>query len=515
MECSSARWCSSSVAKNGFPPLCSRTRSRRSSRGPFAEDRPRQLTERRPRERLEPRRRAATAGRLEHACDALCRLGTGRDDEADAPEVRALRRFCQFAGEVDRRRVGPLEVVEHDDDRRGVGDQLDHAAVQGAPSRRGRGTGALLRLRRLAGEPGGQAFVGRERGDDRTPRRVGAASVGVAAGEHPAGADDRAAGDLRDDRRLAHPRIAHERQHATFAGHVFQLGELLGPPDRGARHVAPLAHGVVASPDQAPHLDRLGLPLHHDRAHVFELEARATELDGQLADVDLSGRRRRLEALGDVHRVAQDGVGDVGGGAREAPHRVSGVHPDVHREGAGELGQELAQRVDLLEHLERRRQRPLGVVLRRRRQPEAGEERVAGVVEHRAAVARHDVTEAGDHGVDDLAEGLRIDLLGQGGEAGDVDEQRGQQAPLLARLAEPRQPAVLAHRRRTAVPAEARAIGVLAGARPALPRHDPDATRARRGDRLTWAPPRPASFGGSSPRWSRTTERTTDCPSVS
>ena len=44
----------------------------------LAEDRPRQLTERRRGERLELRRPAATAGRLEHASDALLPPQDGR-----------------------------------------------------------------------------------------------------------------------------------------------------------------------------------------------------------------------------------------------------------------------------------------------------------------------------------------------------------------------------------------------------------------------------------------------------
>jgi hypothetical protein len=432
--------------------------------GSVAEHRPRELGE--PRATEGPQlgsHRARSAG-VEHASHAIVSavlVGAGGDDQTHPAERSVLCRVGQLAHQVDRRLVGPVEVVDHDHDRRPVGDELDHATVERPPAGGGARAGALLRLGRFAGEPRRQPLVRREGGDDRTPGRVRPAAVRRARAEHPTGTGDGASGDLGDERRLAHAGFPDQRQHTASSCQPLELGELLDAPDGGARHVTAAAHHVVAPAHESPRLDRLGLALHRDRSDVLQLEPGAAEPHGELADVDLPGRGGSLQPLGHVHRVAEHRVGDVGGGAGEASDGVPGVDSDVHRQALGDLRQHLPQGVELGEHVERARQRPLGVVLGRRRQPEPGEQRVAGVVQHRAAMAGHDVAETGDHGVDDLAERLRVDLFGERREARDVGEQGGDQTPLLAWLTETGEPRLTARRRGAAVAAEARAIGVL------------------------------------------------------
>jgi hypothetical protein len=114
---------------------------------------------------------------------------------------------------------------------------------------------------------------------------------------------------------------------------------------------------------------------------------------------------------------------------------VAGVDADVQRQPCRVVAESLADPCELAMHLERDEERAVRIVLVRDRRAEEREERVACELLDEAVIAADDAREAADDGVDHLEELLRVEAVGEGGEAGDVREERRDQAPLLLELA--------------------------------------------------------------------------------
>jgi hypothetical protein len=246
---------------------------------------------------------------------------------------------------------------------------------------------------------------------------------------------------------------------------------------------------------EPPRDDRLELPFQRQLAHRLELEVVAGEAVREIADVRLAARRRRLQSLGEDHRIAEDGVVHPNGAPHHACDRVAGVDADVEREVVAPRAEVAADALELSLHLEGDVQRPLGVVLVTDRRAEERQERIAREFLDVALVATDDVREGRDERIDHLEQLLGIELVREGREAGDVREQRRDQPSLLgdgaSRLDEPlrdlagdeatqRLADVVRRRRRlgrlatrlgeaSAVAAKARSGGILARAEVARP----------------------------------------------
>jgi hypothetical protein len=138
--------------------------------------------------------------------------------------------------------------------------------------------------------------------------------------------------------------------------------------------------------DHAERRHRLRLALQRQRLDRLDLDRVAHQRVGGLADVDLVGRRRRLQPRGDVDRVA-GGELLVGGGV-VAGHHLAGVHAgavgQLHAVALGEVGVDRLQR---RLHADRRAHGAQRVVLVRARQAEHRHDRVADVLLDLAAVA--------------------------------------------------------------------------------------------------------------------------------
>ena len=147
------------------------------------------------------------------------------------------------------------------------------------------------------------------------------------------------------------------------------------------------------------------------------------------ADQHAARRRRHLEPLRDVHRVAEGGV--VATRAQRTDEHLAGVDADAHLDVDVEP---IGPRADRLLHPQRRPHGPLGVVLVAHRRAEQGDDGVADDLVDAAAERVDVVDEALEAPVDDALHLLGITALGQRGEADEVGEQhRGDAALVRAR----------------------------------------------------------------------------------
>ena len=153
--------------------------------------------------------------------------------------------------------------------------------------------------------------------------------------------------------------------------------------------------------------------------------------------VTLPGLRRRLEARGDVDRVAHHrvAVADLAG------QHVAGVDPDPQREAAAGGGGDVL--VDLLHrglHRQAGADGTLGVVLVGDRRTEHRHHVVADVLVDGAAVADDLLPEPAQRPVDDRLHGLGVHALGDRRVAEQVGEQHRRLAALLRQTAGGRAP---------------------------------------------------------------------------
>ena len=366
--------------------------------------------------------------------------------EADEEDGRVPRPVGDVLDEVEERRLAPVDVVEDDHDRPPAREDLEQVP---------HGPEALLGRADLASEADEPRH---ELGDDRgvvvalePGGDEGANALGVVPGE-PGGLEDdlahrperdplpvgeaapledgRPVADLGEDlgheARLAHPRGPEDGEEVAGAlphSASERVGEehpLAAAADDRRLEPRRVPGRVRMNLEQPVGGDRLVLALHGQRLERLHDDGVAGEAVRHLADEDLAGRGRLLEALGDVDRLARHealGTARVAGDHLTAGH--SRAHGDAHAEVALELFVELGQRVAELDDRPQRAQR---VVLVDDRRAEDGHDRVADELLHRPAVALEDRPHAREVAIHDPAQLLGVVALAHAGPVGHVRE---------------------------------------------------------------------------------------------
>ncbi len=155
----------------------------------------------------------------------------------------------------------------------------------------------------------------------------------------------------------------------------------------------------------------------------------ADELERRRAEHDRSGRRRLLDSLGDVDRIARDEAAVT----RVADVHVAGVDPDAQVEPETVLALDrLAQSGDGCAGVGGGTDGPQGIVLVRHRYAEDGHDRVADELLDRAAVALDRPAGGGEVAVQHAPQRLGVERLRELGRLDEVgEEDRDRLAPFL------------------------------------------------------------------------------------
>ena len=272
-------------------------------------------------------------------------LGAGHAREQ---EGNAFGELGDVADEFDELRLGPLEVVEHEDD----GSLGRHSLEQHAdcPHLLGRGPAARDsdRLTNALRDAIGQLASARER-RELAPgglRRVGLIEVRrldqrfgqrmerdpLPVRQTPAAQDGRTTSEALDEGghqpRLADAPDAEHREDpappvglGSFEGVAEKL-QLVFPPDHGRVEVTGEPGRARRHLDEAKGGHRIGLALRAQRRPARRSPHRAR---GQrcVSHQDLAGRRGLLQPRRDVHRVSRHDLLVAHPG-----HHLAGVHPD-------------------------------------------------------------------------------------------------------------------------------------------------------------------------------------------
>ena len=242
--------------------------------------------------------------------------------------------------------------------------------------------------------------------------------------------------ELVQQARLAHPRLPHDRDQLRSAltgrtlEQTLQTGELLlAPHQRGVGTTrARCVLGGRAHLHGLPRRDGLGLALELQRREPEVVHLRRGQASRPVTDEDAADLRRRLQASGYVHGVAQDRVCL----ADPAGQHLTGVHPHPQRELHAELGLDPAVQLRHRRlHTEGRSHRPLSVVLVGDRRAEHRHHRVADELVDTPAETLDLACQPIQARLQQRLDRLVVQLLGHGGVARDVREHHRDRAPLL------------------------------------------------------------------------------------
>ena len=402
--------------------------------------------ERRKRERQRVRLATSPGGA---ACEEL------RAGRADDEQRYARRPVDEMVDEVEEAFVGPVEVLEDEDERALVGDPLEQAApcgkrlvlaltppgdvldprqraemaegpfdVVARQSRRDdrpelslglvlrvRLEDAGVRLHHLAQRPETDPLAVRQRSALAPVDELGVVLDGLE--------------QLVDEAALADPRLTDERHQLDLAGasrpleRVEQRVELAAPADERRPHAARDVH-ADACPclHRLPGLDRLRLALRLHRLGLAVVDRFASRAPRRLADEDAVDRCIGLKPRRGVDDVAGHHALTLLGPRAERDERLPGVDADAELE----LGLLVE---DPVTDCERGADGALRVVLVRHRRAEDGHHRVADELLHRAAEALELVAQPGVVGTEQRPHLLRIHLLGARREADEIGEEDG------------------------------------------------------------------------------------------
>ena len=350
--------------------------------------------------------------------------------------------------------VGPVQVLEDEDERPFVRQALEEAApggerlvtgvagglrTGGKPDERpevrldpGVGDGVRelagrlclvvavedsgLRLDHLAERPEGDALSVRQTAPVPPGDQVRVALDRAVQLEDEPALPDPGHTDERDELRRALAQRARERilEQRDFAGATDERGavDAVDPDPRTCLY-------------DLPRLHRLRLPLRDHRLRLAVLDRALRRPVRLFPDEDSVHRRGRLEPCGGVDHIARrHRLSRLRPGV-DGDERLTGVDPDSHLDAL--VGRPLADR-------ERRTDRTLRVVLVRDRRTEDRHRRVADELLHGAAVAFELRTYAGVVAAELGGDVLRVELLRARGEADQIGEQDRDDLPLPAGL---------------------------------------------------------------------------------
>ena len=366
-------------------------------------------------------------------------LGTREADEQD-------RRFAspvgQMLDEVEERGLGPLQVVEEDDERAGPAFRLEETADR--PGRFVRRSGILSEVDRggdplrdqrclVAGQNAsdpGERFLSVATAEGLGERPVrDALAVGKAAAAHHRRLASDTRQELRDQPRLADARGPENREQEARA---FPDGSLVGLLERGELAFASDHRGIEAAGpagqisrqrDQPVRPDRFALALQTQRLGRLDLDRVANEAIRGLAEQDLAGRSGLLEALGHVHRVT--GRKPLALAAVAGDH-LAGVHAGANGDRDAPVAfQLLVQGCEPFAHLRGRAHRSQRVVLVQHGDSEDGHDGVPDELLDRPFVALDDRLHLVEVPAHHASQRLGVELLAERGRPGDVGEDHG------------------------------------------------------------------------------------------
>ncbi len=420
---------------------------------------------------------------------------------------------AQVLEELEHRRVGPVQVLDHQHQRmagrhglhepppggerlravdpgplgvdqaeQGGDAGLDPLLVGGVGHQRGHGRLQLgLDLARVVGlEHAGLGLDDLGERPEGDPVAVGQAAALAPGDQLRAGVQ--AGRQLPDQAALADPGGAghgHQPRRPGLDGlevDAFQQVQLgLAADQRGDR--PGVDAGAAARPLQPPHRHRVGLALDPDRPQLLEVEQPPGRPEGRLADHHPARRGHPLEAGGGVDHVPDHALGGL---AR--------IQVDQHLAGGDADPGRQVQLADGGQHPQGAAHGPLGVVLVGHRGAEHGHHAVADELVQGAAEPLDLGPQPGVVGAQQGADVLGVGLVGAGGEADQVAEQHGDDLAL-----QPGRPG--RGQRGAAGPAEAEAVGVVLPAGRAA-RHVRRGCRGRAG-----GPRRRPRCGCARPAW--------------
>ena len=284
------------------------------------------------------------------------------------------------------------------------------------------------------GQPGG-ALEQLDHRVEHTARVMGRAVVA----ERREALVGQAVAEVSDDARFADAGLAGEQDDVALA-----LSGALPPFQQEVDLLLPADHGPEPEPAQSleaafgpalaqdgPRRDGLRKTLEPVRPRVRELEQAADQTPRAPADDDAPGRGERLEAGGEIGRLADHRLLLRRTLADQlADHHQPRGDADPCREGPAFADAELRDRRD---QFQPGAHRPLHLVLVRLRIAEVGEHAVAHVLRDMAAPALDGSHHAAMVGADEVAHVLGVEAPAELGRAGEVDEHDRQLAPLACR----------------------------------------------------------------------------------
>jgi hypothetical protein len=241
-------------------------------------------------------------------------------------------------------------------------------------------------------------------------------------------------GELVDEARLAHPRLADDRHHLTVtvtrellgAAELRQLGiaadEAREPAPDGRLQAGPRRAG----PRHLVDLHRLGEPLHRHGAERLHLDVALGQRQRPGRDHDRAGIGELLHARGQVCRLADGRVVHVEIVADGAHDDLPGVQPDADLDHGPVRASHLFRiRLHGLLHPERREAGSHGVVLVGEGGAEEGHDPIAHHLVHGALVAVDGVHHQREEGIENLARLLGIAVGEQLHGALEIGEEHG------------------------------------------------------------------------------------------
>ena len=224
-------------------------------------------------------------------------------------------------------------------------------------------------------------------------------------------------GELVDEARLAHPRLADDRRHLTVtvagellgAAELLQLGVAADEPRQPAPGGRLQAGPRRARPRHLVDLHGVGEPLHRHGAERLHLDVALGQRQRLGRDHDRAGIGELLHPRGQVRRLADGRVVHVEIAADGAHDDLPGVQPDADLDHGRVRASHLVRvLLHALLHPERRVAGPHRVVLVGERRAEERHDPVAHHLVDRALVAVDRLHHALEHGVEELARLLGI-----------------------------------------------------------------------------------------------------------